>query len=248
MFIKRSGCGRALVLLSGWAMNRHCWDVLLPELQRHYQTMRFDLPGHQDGCGSRFSFSVPRQLLQALAEQIPDHSIWVGWSLGGLLAQQLAHYYPSKVRHLVCIASSPCFLKKKDWSYGMPLTVFDDFVRAFEADHATALERFLTLQAAKGTKPTQRMKQLICSKYQADELKAALQILRWDLRKALSQFNFPVLFIGGNEDQLMNTENLKASARLAHRADYLEINGAGHLPMVSHPQQLCQIILKYLNE
>lgn len=250
MFIERSGHGPEVVLLSGWAMSRRCWGDLFPELNRYYQTVQVDLPGHESGCGSHFSFSEPQRLVEELAGQISNHSIWIGWSLGGLLAQQIAHRYPKKVARLVCIASSACFLKKENWLYGMPEETFNDFTDAFEADSSTALQRFVALQISTKTKTAEqvdKLKPFVCKNYQVEELKAALEWLRLDLREALSQFYFPALFIGGSEDQLVNVESLKASARLAPQAEYLEIAGAGHLPMISHSKQLCQSLLEHLN-
>ena len=46
--------------------------------------------------------------------QIPDNSIIIGWSFGGVIASALAYYFPNKCKKTITICSSPCFMKTED--------------------------------------------------------------------------------------------------------------------------------------
>ena len=41
--------------------------------------------------------------------------IWLGWSLGGLVASQIALRHPERVQALITVASSPCFSAREAW-------------------------------------------------------------------------------------------------------------------------------------
>jgi len=103
-------------------------------------------PGRNANSGS--VFSRPGELVAALAAAAPRRAVWVGWSLGGVLAQLAACRYPERVAGLVCIAAAARFVACDEWPHGMARTVFDDFAAAFARDADGAARRFLSLQTA----------------------------------------------------------------------------------------------------
>ena len=250
MFIERSGQGPNLVLLSGWAMTRHCWHQLIPALEKHYKTVRVDLPGHGDGCGSCFSFSRMDELITELSNLCEEEATWIGWSLGGLLAQHVAQTYPHKVKRLICVGSTPCFLQKNDWSEGISEADYNQFLKIFVADNSIALEQFITLQVVDSENANETfkiLKLLLVNNYEPKELIAALELLRsQDMRKAIAKYKGPVLFIGGNADRLVSASNLKASSTLPPQGEVNIIAKAGHAPMISHFEEFSERLTNYL--
>lgn len=79
-----------------------------------------------------------------LCNSIPDNAILVGWSLGGALAEAVAHRL-ADTAGLVTFASPPKFCRAKQWPYGMPQVRYDGFISAFSQDPNKALFRFLSL-------------------------------------------------------------------------------------------------------
>lgn len=250
MLIERSGEGPNLVLLHGWAMNRYCWHWLIPILEKYYKTIRVDLPGHGDGCGSRFSFSKEDELITELSNLCEENATWIGWSLGGLLAQRVAQVYPHKVNRLICIGSAACFLKKEGWTEGVSEKDFNHFLKVFAADNTFALDHFLTLEVADSEKASETLKilkLLSLRNYESAELIAALELLRdQDMRKAIPNYKCPILFMGGEADRLVSTKNLKASSMLVAQGKVFIIDKAGHAPMISHPEKFADCLMKYL--
>lgn len=251
MFIERSGKGPNLVLLHGWAMNRYCWHRLTSILEKHYTTIRVDLPGHGDGCGSCFSFSRMDELITELSNLCEEGATWIGWSLGGLLAQRIAQTYPHKVRRLICVSSSACYMQTDDWPEGISQQDFDHFLKIFAADNAFTLEHFLTLQVvdSENAKETLKiLKLLLVRNYEPEELVAALELLRTqDMRKAIENYKCPVLFMGGETDKLVSANSLEASAMLAPLGKVNIIAKAGHAPMISHLEDFAEYLAEYLD-
>lgn len=82
----------------------------------------------------------------AVAQHIPANCILIGWSLGGLVAQQIAHSYPEKLKQMVLICSSPKFSKSADWPSIEP-KVLSFFTQQLNIGFSKTLERFLAIQA-----------------------------------------------------------------------------------------------------
>ena len=251
MFIERSGNGPNLILLHGWAMNRYCWHQLIPILEKFYNLVRVDLPGHGDGCGSCFSFSRTDELITELSNLCEEGATWIGWSLGGLLAQRVAQAYPHKVKRLICVASAACFMQKDGWSEGVSKEDFNHFLKVFKAENDFALEHFLTLQVAGSENADEILKilkLLLVKNYEPKELLAALEMLRTqDMRKAIPNYKCPVLFVGGRNDKLVSANSLKASSMLAPLGKVNIIENAGHAPMISHLEDFTEYLAEYLD-
>ena len=81
-----------------------------------------------------------------MAQHIPANCILIGWSLGGLVAQQIAHSYPEKLKQMVLICSSPKFSKSADWPSIEP-KVLSFFTQQLNIGFSKTLERFLAIQA-----------------------------------------------------------------------------------------------------
>jgi len=105
------GQGPELVFLHGWGANSALWRSWIERHFVGYRITLIDLPGH--GQSPQASWSDDALLdgwVDAIVAALPERAILVGWSLGGLLAQQIAWRYPQRVTSLVLMASSPCFV------------------------------------------------------------------------------------------------------------------------------------------
>uniref|UniRef100_A0A1A9UKI9 AB hydrolase-1 domain-containing protein n=1 Tax=Glossina austeni TaxID=7395 RepID=A0A1A9UKI9_GLOAU len=54
-------------------------------------------------------------IIDIISHHLPNKSILVGWSLGGLIASQIAIQHPKKFYGLIIISSSPYFCEEKNW-------------------------------------------------------------------------------------------------------------------------------------
>lgn len=114
-----------VVFVHGWGMNSMVWQPLIDNLPDWIEVVCIDLPGH--GEANQQAFHTLDDLVIELAHKINEPVIWVAWSLGGLAVMQLALQYPEKVKAIMLVASSPCFVHKPDWLCAMDNSVFDGF-------------------------------------------------------------------------------------------------------------------------
>jgi pimeloyl-ACP methyl ester carboxylesterase len=104
---RTGGSGPLLVLLHGITSNSATWDRALPRLARRHTVLAPDLLGHGRSDKLRGDYSIGahantvRDLLDALGHR---SATFIGHSLGGGVALQLAYQYPERVERLVLVA------------------------------------------------------------------------------------------------------------------------------------------------
>lgn len=230
-----------LVFLHGWGLNRAVWPQALRDAVQHWPTLWLDLPGF----GERAATATPSELASwtdALQLDIPDGSIVLGWSLGGMVATDLALRYPNKVRALGLIASSPCFLAHDDWP-GMKATVMGQFAAALREDTALTVDRFLAIQAMGSATARHDIKLLRDAVASLPPpalaaLQGGLTILeRADLRPQLSQLHCPVFGCYGRLDTLVPAAVLQPLQQRLPQAQFSLFAKASHAPFISHPDE-----------
>ncbi|MDI3513507.1 MAG: pimeloyl-[acyl-carrier protein] methyl ester esterase [Rhodocyclaceae bacterium] len=136
-----------LVLLHGWAMSPAVWAPIRALLADR-STLAPALPGHA-GAPAAPAADIGAWA-DCLAAQLPAAATVVGWSLGALLALDLAHRHPERVARLVLIAGTARFVAaqppaEQPWPGLAPATV-DAFRSGFADDPRATLKRFLALQ------------------------------------------------------------------------------------------------------
>ncbi len=105
------GAGPDLVLLHGWGMNAAVWSPLVESLKQRFRVTLIEMPGHG---GSDYAPEMQRfeDWVDSCLEAAPESAIWIGWSLGGLLAQRAAMKAPGRVNRLAVVTSTPRFVKE----------------------------------------------------------------------------------------------------------------------------------------
>ena len=81
-----------------------------------------------------------------MAAILPEKCHLLGWSLGGLVASQLALTMPERLHSLITVASSPCFMARDEWP-GIAPKVLAGFNQMLAGDFMQTIERFLAIQA-----------------------------------------------------------------------------------------------------
>lgn len=230
-----------LVFLHGWGLNRAVWPQALRDAVQAWPTLWLDLPGF----GERAASTTPADLASwtdLLAQDIPKRSIVLGWSLGGMVAIDLALRYPDKVRALGLIASSPCFLAHDGWP-GMKATVMGQFAAALREDTALTVDRFLAIQAMGSATARHDIKLLRDAVASLPPpalaaLQGGLAILEQaDLRSQLKDLQIPVFGCYGRLDTLVPAAVLEPLQQLLPQAQFSLFAKASHAPFISHPAE-----------
>ena len=230
------GFGQSLVFFHGWGFDHHIWRVLLPNLMSHYQLHLIDLPG--------FGGTPPlswEDFKNELLERLPDKFVVIGWSLGGLMATRLALEASDRVTHLINIASSPRFVREKDWP-GIDANVLDDFYRNLQTNPLQLLKEFLNLQLKGEALPDmfEQPPNLI-------GLQKGLDILiNWDLRPQLVTLKMPAFYLFGRLDTITPQKVMKKMQQYFPNFQYQLFERAAHAPFLSHKDQFIEALTGFL--
>lgn len=246
-----TGQGPALVLLHGWGLHSDVWDDVAAALAPDYRITVIDLPGHgrSRAAGGEFTLgSVAGQL--ARAHRAP--AVWVGWSLGGMIALEVALQHPEQVRALALVASSPQFVQGVGWTHAMAPGLLAEFAAGLECDYRATLERFLAIQAMGSREARLEIRQLrerLLRHGEPDQaaLRSGLHILQTaNLRHRLDDIDCPVRFIMGGHDTLSPAKGALQLQKMHPHVETTIIPGAGHSPFISHPEEFVQSLTEFL--
>src|SRR6188472_4431074 len=106
VLFRSAGSGPALVLVHGITSTSATWANVLPYLAEHFTVIAPDLLGHGESAKPRGDYSLGayasgiRDLLLALGH---ERATFVGHSLGGGVAMQLAYQFPEHCERLVLV-------------------------------------------------------------------------------------------------------------------------------------------------
>src|SRR3954466_1959498 len=108
VFYRSAGCGPVVVLVHGITSTSATWADMLPSLAERFTVIAPDLLGHGDSANPRGDYSLGgyasgiRDLLIALGH---ERATFVGHSLGGGVAMQLAYQFPERCERLILVDS-----------------------------------------------------------------------------------------------------------------------------------------------
>jgi pimeloyl-[acyl-carrier protein] methyl ester esterase len=249
LYTETYGSGEPLVLVHGWAMHSGIWRHFAEQLGRHCQAICVDLPGH--GRSPMLPFTL-EHVRAALLETLPERPChWLGWSLGAKIVLDIAAHCPKRVKSVVLLAGNPCFKRNDGWP-GMDRQALENFAAALEADCQTVLQRFLGLQvhAMENHKQLAKaLKQAVleCPAPDLETLRGGLEILeRADLTPALATLQCPLHAILGGRDTLVPAAVGEAIEKLAPHAQVCRIAKAGHVPFITHEQQVIDTLCRFM--
>jgi pimeloyl-[acyl-carrier protein] methyl ester esterase len=235
-----------LVLLHGWGLNAEVWNCISEELSSHFTLHLVDLPGF--GRSQGFGAMALEEMAERVLQQAPENAIWLGWSLGGLVASQVALTHPERVQALVTVASSPCFSARDAWP-GIKPDVLAGFQQQLSEDFQRTVERFLALQTM-GTETARQDARALKKTVLAlpmppvDVLNGGLEILKTvDLRESLTSLTVPFLRLYGYLDGLVPRKVVPLLDTLWPESESLIFAKAAHAPFISHPDAFCQALV-----
>lgn len=246
------GKGSDLVLIHGWGMNSSVWSPLIEPLSQQYRLTLIDMPGHGHSEHGQGCTDLD-QWVDAVLQVVPESAIWIGWSLGSMLAQRAAVIFPQRVQGLVSIAASPRFSQNSDWPHAMEQDTLRGFVADLDNDHSKTLDRFLLLQAHGDSEVRKLLRPLregIASRPEPDEraLKIGLDMLmNVDLRQDLANLQCPSMWILGRRDRLAPVAVADDIQGLLPQADIHIFRDAAHLPMLSDQVLFLELLQGFID-
>jgi pimeloyl-[acyl-carrier protein] methyl ester esterase len=222
-------------------MHAGLFAPLLPALARRFRVHAVDLPGH--GRSPAVAPSTLDTFADAVARTFVDEReplTVLGWSLGGLCAMRWALREPGRIARLVLCSTTPRFTAGDGWTRAMSAPTLARFGDEFGASWALTMQRFLALQVRGSDEGRATLAALRDQLYARGEpsraaLADALRILATaDLRTEVGGIEAPALVVTGDRDAIVPPAAGAWLAGALPNARLAIIEGAAHLPFLSH--------------
>ncbi|MGJ8686069.1 MAG: malonyl-ACP O-methyltransferase BioC [Spongiibacteraceae bacterium] len=240
-----------LVLLHGWGSDSAIWRSLLPELRQHFNIVLIDLPGFGDSPAIDGGID---ELLEILLTVLPPSAIYMGWSLGGMLATYIAGNYPERVEALITLGSNAKFVADASWPQAMPATDYRSFHDAVAANSQKGLRRFQMLQCH-GDPQAKTLKRLLQRDSKGADNSDTAGLLRGlnyltalDNRAVLDSLTIPVLHLFSEVDALVPHAVCDVFQQRWPKQKSISLAGCGHLAFLSAPATLMAALMAFLND
>ena len=258
-----AGDGPLLVLLHGITSTSEAWREVMPTLAERYTVIAPDMIGHGRSAKPRGDYSLGayaagvRDLLGVLGF---DRGTIVGHSLGGGIAMQFAYLFPEHVERMALISTGgigkevhpllrAATLPGSEWV--LPLLARDWAVRGGAA--IASVTSRVGIEAPRDLAEFARgFASLIHEGARSAFLDTMRGVIAPDGQKvsALDRLyladQIPFLLIWGSEDPVIPVEHgRRAHATVAH-SHYVEIEGAGHWPMLDAPGRIVDELTSFI--
>jgi pimeloyl-ACP methyl ester carboxylesterase len=247
--------GPAVVLIHGYTDNARDWVPMLPYLSKRFRLILVDIRGHgrsskPECCYTRLDFAYDiKLLLDALGIQKADI---VGHSLGSIIAQTFAEYWPMRTDHVVLISSTggpPPGAPKKPPQFDFaaeirklkePIDADSPFMIAWW-DSPTAVDPdFIRRQREDAAAIPLRVWIAVLDQGLPGD------IIYDELQSTLPRLTAPTLLIWGSKDPIME-EPVRTTLRDAlPKAEVKVFEGLGHNPFWEDPIGVAKVINAFL--
>ncbi|MBK5440198.1 MULTISPECIES: alpha/beta fold hydrolase [Pseudomonas] len=235
-----------LILLPGWGLGVSPLEPLAAALQgldEHLQVQIEPLPDVES--------DDLQEWLDELDSTLPQ-DVWLGgWSLGGMLAAELAARRGDHCCGLLTFASNASFVAWSRWDHGMHEEDFIAFLNGCRLDPVATLKRF-SLLCARGSSDPRSLARLLLAgapKTSAQTLLSGLELLgRLDTRQALVDFQGPQLHLFAGLDGLVPAEVASELFALLPDVEIGLIEQAGHAFLLEDPHGVAGAIQAFLHE
>ena len=219
-------------------------------LSDQFRVVVWNMPGYRDSDRlEQLSFETLANSLAKLVDTLGCESVHIiGQSIGGMIAQEMFHCYPDKVKSLILVATTSAFGGRDD-----------SFKNAFLEARLSPLESGMTMrQVAESAMPSivgsKAEQYLITSAINsmaalnADVYRQVLACLvTFDRREEWALIDCPLCLVAGSEDTNSPAATMKKMAEKLPHAEYHEIEGAGHLINLEQGKAFNGIVKSFLH-
>lgn len=248
----------SLLFVHGWATDSLVWQHQVEEFSKEHKVVTIDLPGHAEKDvwrEPRLKPAVEKLLQFTVRDSQFTGFIGIGWSLGGQILLEMAVKNPDIFKAVILVATSPCFVAKKDFPCGQPQGVAKRMLKDTKKDFFKTMKRFYPLNFTKeelAGSDAQWFLEYYCEKrcaaFHRNSIAKSLEaLLEYDIRKDLSGVKTPVLIIQGSEDSVCPSG---ASTYLVNslRNAKIETINAGHAPFLTRHKEFNKIVRKFIEK
>ncbi|HMD72314.1 MAG TPA: alpha/beta hydrolase [Steroidobacteraceae bacterium] len=249
--------GPPVVLIHGYTDSARDWVPMLPFLSKHDRLILVDIRGHGQSskpecCYTRFDFAYDiKLLLDGLGIETADV---VGHSLGSIIAQTFAEFWPQRTRRVVLISSTgghrpSANRPRPQWAFAAsirslkePIEADSPFMIAWWSSPTPVDPEFIRREREDAAAIPLRVWLAVLDQGLTGDSDYA------DLQGTLPRLKAPTLLIWGSKDPIM-VAGLRQTLRDALPNAKLKIfDGLGHNPIWEQPERVAATVQEFLDE
>lgn len=236
--------GAPIVFANSLGTDMRLWDPILPLLPAGLQIIRYDKRGH--GLSSQPPAPYSMGALVRDAENLLDHlqvndCVFVGLSIGGMIAQGLAVKRMDQVRALVLSNTAAKIATPSIWQDRI------DAIRTsgIEAIADATMERWFT-RTFRETPEMELWRNMMVRQPLDGYLGCCSAISGTDFYTPTSGLRLPTLGIAGSDDGSTPPDLVRETIDLIPGSRFELMRKAGHLPCVEQPVRYAEILKEFL--
>lgn len=236
----------AVVFANSLGTDFRLWDKIVPQLPAGLRVIRYDKRGHGLSTCPPAPYSMGALIHDA--ERLLDtlgvrDCVFVGLSIGGMIAQGLAAKRLDLIRAVVLSNTAPKIGTRAMW---------EERIAMVETQGLTAMsDAIMTRWFAKDFRESPRVtpwRRMVETTPAAGYAGCSAAIAGSDFYASTAKLRLPALVIAGSEDGSTPPDLLQELAALIPGARYALIRGAGHLPCVEKPEEFAALLTEFLRD
>ncbi|WP_121067890.1 3-oxoadipate enol-lactonase [Chachezhania antarctica] len=236
--------GAPVVFANSLGTDLRLWDQVLPLLPSGLKIIRYDKRGH--GLSSLPPGPYKMGQLVTDVEKLMDHlgvadALFVGLSIGGMIAQGIAVKRPDLVRAVV-LSNTGAKIGTKD--------MWDDRVAAVKASGIepmadAVMERWFS-PAFRASPELEAWRNMLVRQPAEGYAGCSAAISGTDFYTPTSGLRIPALGIAGDVDGSTPPDLVRETIDLIPGSKFEIIRGTGHLPCVEAPERYAEILTAFI--
>jgi 3-oxoadipate enol-lactonase len=240
--------GAPIVFANSLGTDFRLWDQIVPYLPAGLRIVRFDKRGHGlSSCpaGDYRMADLIQDTVRLLEALEFRECLFVGLSIGGIIAQGLAASHPHLLRAMVIsntaarIGTPEMWQERIDAMHTGGIEVLADNIMERWFSQAFRQQRALEVAAWRNMLTRTPLEGYIgCS----------AAIAATDFSESSAGLSLPTLAIAGSEDGSTPPDVVRATAELITGSRFEQIDNAGHLPCVEQPAEYARLLNDFIRE
>ncbi|MBE3568807.1 MAG: alpha/beta fold hydrolase [Bacillales bacterium] len=232
---------KILVFIPGWGMKGSIWAPLEEQLKTSFAIYKVEWDGVEKAADFK------RKALQLMEDKRLSSFIPVGWSLGALIALELALSVPEKIERMVLISGTSRFIQGDRYHAGWNRRIMERMKRQLMRHREQTISTFINSLLYEGEKVDviNFIDHFHCDK--PNNLEAGLDyLMSTDVRFALRDISAPLLLIHGEKDTICPPSAAEYMVEQTNGKAILHLlPKTGHVPFVTKTDECVQLIQSF---
>ncbi|MFJ7511171.1 alpha/beta fold hydrolase [Peribacillus simplex] len=238
-----------LVMLPGWGMEKDAFQPLIKPLSEvfHLSFIEWkDMKSLND---------FEERVIETIAS-IDGPVYLLSWSLGSIVSLELSSSYREKIKGFILFGATSRFTTGENYSFGWDPRMVERMKKQLQRNKEKTLNSFYEAMFSEAEKEEGFYDRFITTtqrEFHGDDVFSLLigldYLIQKDARAGLDRIEAPFILIHGREDKICPLEASSfIKENLGGKAEVHIIEGAGHIPFFTKPQECMEHIKTFIQK